>query len=220
MFSNYRQVANKATGPQTRAHTNRQGSELYVPCAHLRIPENQKHELLVTHKSHKYLSIWRGCFDANFISIPCFPLTPILTYVQAHFLPIQSEHNASTVRKVRSACVPFVSSVRPQCTKIRMRVGRPSGHPCFWLPPFVHYLQCSFISIAQHLKSPCSLLSSHTFTPSSTSQDKLFNSHFGNWQKPRTLLCPPILVLVHVSKKKSATMRKKPPPAKSYTGMW
>lgn len=42
---------------------------------------------------------WRGCSDANFISVPCFPLTPILTYVQVHSLPVQSEHNASTVRK-------------------------------------------------------------------------------------------------------------------------
>lgn len=138
-------------------YTNLQESELLTSCGHLRVPKNQKHELLITHKSHKCLPVRRGRFDANFISIPCFPLTPILTYVQAHFLPIQSEHNASTVRKVRSACVPFVSSVQPQCTKIRMRIGRPSGHPCFWLPPFAHYLQCAFILLAQHLKSPCSL---------------------------------------------------------------
>ncbi|KAL2289613.1 hypothetical protein FJTKL_01861 [Diaporthe vaccinii] len=63
-------------------------------------------------------------------------------------------------------------------------------------------------------------LSSHPYGRNVPRYDKLFNSPFGNWQKPRTLLCPPILVLVHVSKKTSATMRKKPPPAKSYTGMW
>lgn len=158
--SNYRQVAYKATRPQDM-RTQREESELLIPCGHLRVPENQKHELSITHKSHECLPTWRGCFDANFISIPCFPLTPILTYVQAHFLPIQSEHNASTVREVRSACVPFVSSVRPQCTKIRMRVGRPSGHPCFWLPPFVHYLQCSSsrsINISNHHALSCHLI--------------------------------------------------------------
>lgn len=146
----------------------------------------------VTHKSHKCLSICRGCFDANFISIPCFPLTPILTYVQVHSLPIQSEHNASTVRKVRSACVPFVSSVRPQCTKIRMRFGRPSGHPCFWLPPFVHYLQCSS-SRSLNISNRHALSTQVTcLKPLYSPPGQMLASHSGNWQKPRTLLCPPI----------------------------
>lgn len=107
----------------------------------------------------------------------------------SHFLAIQSEHNASTVRKVRSACVPFVSSVRPQCTEIRMRAGRPLGSfHAFSLLPSSSSLSSMLLSPRSTPQSRYALLKSlpRFHGPMSS------NPCFGNQQKPRTLLCPPI----------------------------
>lgn len=135
---------------------------------------------------------WRGCSDANFISVPCFPLTPILTYVQVHPLPIQSEHNASTVRK-SAFCVRAFRLIRTAAMYQDTYAFSPPIRSSMLLAAALRSLSPMLFHLARSTSQVTMLSPNITcFEPLQLPPGQTINSHVGNWQKPWTLLRPPI----------------------------